>query len=50
MEKVIFNYKGIETIIQCNLNDKIEDVFKKYEIKTGKDISQLYFFYIMEIQ
>jgi len=50
MTEVKFDYNHIQTIIQCNLNDKIEDVFKKYEIKTGKDISQLYFFYIMEIQ
>ena len=45
MTKVIFTYKGIETEIQSNLNDKIEDVYKKYEIKIGKDISKLYFIY-----
>ena len=45
MAKVIFNYKGIETIIQCNINDKIKDIFKKYETKIGKDISKLYFIY-----
>ena len=45
MTKVMFTYKGIETIIQSNLNDKIEDVYKKYEIKIGKDISKLYFIY-----
>ena len=45
MAKVIFNYNEIKTEIQCNLNEKIEDVYKKYEIKIGKDISQLYFIY-----
>ena len=45
MAKVIFNYKGIETEIQCNINDKIKDIFKKYETKIGKDISKLYFIY-----
>jgi len=45
MAEVIFNYKGIETIIQCNLNEKMEDVHKKYETKIGKDISKLYFIY-----
>ena len=45
MSKVIFNYKGIETEIQCNLNEKIEDLYKKYETKIGKDISKLYFIY-----
>jgi len=45
MAKVIFNYKGIETIIQCNLNDKIKDIYKKYEAKNEIDISKLYFLY-----
>ena len=46
MAKVIFNYKGIETEIQCNLNEKIEDIYKKYKTKIGKDISKLpYFIY-----
>ena len=43
MAKVIFNYKGIETIIQSNLNNKLKDIYKKYEIKIRKDISKLYF-------
>ena len=45
MEKLIFNYKGIETIIQCNINDKIKDIYKRYENKLGIDISKLYFIY-----
>ena len=45
MEKVIFIYKGIETIIQCNINDKIKDIYKRYETKIGIDISKLYFIY-----
>jgi len=45
MAKIIFTYKGIETEINFNLNDKIEDLFKKYEIKIGKDISKLHFIY-----
>jgi len=45
MAKVVFNYKGVETIIQCNINDKIKDIYKKYETKIGKDISTLYFIY-----
>ena len=39
------NYNEIKTEIQCNLNDKMIDVYKKYEIKIGKDISKLYFIY-----
>ena len=45
MAKVIFNYKGIQTEIQCNLNEKIEDLYKKYGAKIGKNISKLYFKY-----
>ena len=45
MTNVIFNYKGNDINIQCNLNDKIEDIYKKYETKLGKNISKLYFLY-----
>ena len=45
MAKVIFSYKGTETEIQCNINDKIKDIYTKYETKIGKDISKLYFIY-----
>ena len=45
MAKVIFNYNDIQTEIQCNINDKIKDIIKRYEIKIGKDISKLYFIY-----
>ena len=44
MAKVIFNFKGVETIIQCNINDKIKDIYKKYESKIGEDISKLFFY------
>ena len=45
MAKVIFNYKGIETEIQCNINEKINDIFKNYINKIGYDISKVYFIY-----
>ena len=45
MAKAIFSYKGIETEIQCNINDKIKDIIKRYETKTGNDISNLFFIY-----
>ena len=34
MAEVTFNYKGIETIIQCNINDKMKDIRDKFIIKT----------------
>ena len=39
MVEVKFNFNEIQTIIQCNLNEKIEVIFRKYEKKTRKDIS-----------
>ena len=45
MAKVIFNYKGIEKEIQCNINEKIKDILKRYANKVGIDISKVYFIY-----
>ena len=45
MAKVIFSYKGIQTEIQCNINDKIKDIYKKYETKIGIDLFKIYFIY-----
>ena len=45
MAKIIFNYYEIQTEIQCNLNEKIEDLYKKYVTKIGKDLSKVYFIY-----
>ena len=45
MAKVILNYKGVEKEIQCNINDKIKDIIKRYENKIGIDISKIYFIY-----
>jgi len=43
--KIKFNYKGIETEIKCNINEKIKNIFIRYTNKAGKDISKLYFIY-----
>ena len=43
MTKAIFKYNGIQTKIQCNINGRIKDIFKRYETKIGIDISKLYF-------
>ena len=45
MAKVIFNYKGVEKEIQCNINDKIKEIIKRYVNKVGIDISKVYFIY-----
>ena len=33
MAEVIFNYEGINTIIQCDENEKIEEIIKTFLIK-----------------
>ena len=45
MAKAFFNYKGVETEIQCNINDKIKEIIKRYVNKVGIDISKVYFIY-----
>ena len=37
MVEVIFNYEGINTIIQCNINDKMKDIINRFLIKIGKN-------------
>ena len=34
MAKAIFSYKGTETEIQCNINEKMKEIIKRYETKT----------------
>jgi len=45
MFEVVFLYRGQNSIIQCNLNDKMKDIIKRFEMKLGKDINSLYFIY-----
>ena len=47
MVEVLFNYEGIETVIQCNINDKIEDIIEQYLIKIDKkeEKDNLFFLY-----
>ena len=45
MIEIIFNYKGNTTIIQCNKEEKMKEIFNKFKQKTGIDINSLYFLY-----
>ena len=45
MSEVIFIYNGINTIIQCNLNEKIKDISKRFKDKANlnnKNINYTY--------
>ena len=40
MAEVIFKYNGIDTIIQCTIEDKMKDICKKFTIKVQIDINK----------
>ena len=45
MAEVEFTYKGISISIQCIMNEKMIEICKKYAIKIGKDINNIFFIY-----
>ena len=45
MAKVIFNFNGIETIIQCSKEDKMKNICNKYTSKINININLLLFIY-----
>jgi len=45
MYKVRFNFKGEETIIQCNNDEKMEEICKRYSQIIKQDIDKLIFIY-----
>ena len=45
MSKVIFNYKGNNTIVLCQENEKMIEICKRYGNKIQIDINDLYFLY-----
>ena len=45
MTEIGFNYNGKKTIIQCQKDDKMKDIYKKFATKTGTDLNSLYFIY-----
>ena len=46
MVEVIFNYKGIDTIIQCNINDKMKEIINRFLIKIRKNENNNIFLFI----
>ena len=45
MASVEFIDNGNKTTIQCNENDKLEDIIQRYCLKTKKDIEKMIFLY-----
>ena len=44
-KEIIFSFKGIEVIIECDVKEKIIDAYNKFLSKIQSDISQLSFIY-----
>ena len=45
MENIEFLYNGNKTIIQCNLNDKLENICQKFATKVQVNLNELLFLY-----
>ena len=45
MAEVIFNYEGINSTIQCNEDDKMKDIIKKFLIKIQNEEDNLFYIY-----
>ena len=45
MSQVEFQYNGNKTIIQCNENEKIKEIYKKFTTKTQIEQKNIYFLY-----
>ena len=45
MAEVVFNYNGKKTIIQCNKNEKMENICQRFASKVNESIDTVYFLY-----
>ena len=45
MSKVIFSFNGIETLVQCNIEDKMKDICAKFKSKSRIDNNSILFLY-----
>ena len=45
MAEAIFNYNGINTIIQCEMNEKLKDIIDRFLIKKENKENNLYYIY-----
>ena len=45
MAKVIFTFKGANTVIFCQKEEKMEDIYQKFVREVGEDIDDVYFIY-----
>ena len=45
MSQIEFVYEGTKTIIQCNSDEKFEDILKRFSLKTNINLDSVYFLY-----
>ena len=45
MVEAIFNYEGVNTTIQCELNDRMKDIIDKFLTKLENKEQNLYYLY-----
>ena len=45
MAEVIFNYEGINTTIQCNINDKMNDIINNFLNKIKEKGDNFFYLY-----
>ena len=45
MAEAIFNYEGLNTIIQCKMDDKIKDIIKNFLIKIKGEENNYFYLY-----
>ena len=45
MAKVIFNYKGLDTMIHCGIKEKIKNIFQKFIINNSLEKTEINFSY-----
>ena len=45
MCEIIFNYKGLDTLIQCQNEEKVNDAINRFIQKIDTDINSIYFIY-----
>ena len=45
MTNILFTFNGVETLIQCKIEEKMKDIFKRFCNKIQFDINSLFFLY-----
>ena len=50
MTQVEFIYNGVKTIIQCNLNEKMKDIFQRFKEKAQVGNKNIFYSYSGKVE